>query len=98
MAIHYFHCTDGTDLIVDRSGSDARGVREVRQRARDAADEIMRAVPGYHEWQDWAVHVYDARGEVEIMPFLREDRAEPAPPQKTQRSKAGSTEACHSPA
>lgn len=72
MAIHYFHCTDGVDLIVDRRGRDARETGEVRDRAREVAGEIMRAVPSYREWDDWAVHVYDHRGEVEIVSFTAE--------------------------
>ncbi len=72
MAIHYFHCTDGVDLIIDRRGRDAREAGGVRDRARAVADEIMRAVPSYHEWEDWAVHVYDERGEIEIVSFTAE--------------------------
>lgn len=69
MAIHYFHCTDGVDLIVDRRGRDAREAGEVHDKARAVADEIMRAVPSYAEWDHWAVHVYDERGEIEIVSF-----------------------------
>ena len=78
MAIHYFHCTDGVDLIVDRRGRDARETHEVRDRARAVADEIMRAVPSYQEWDDWAVHVYDERGEIEIVSFTAGGDNEPS--------------------
>ena len=92
MAIHYFHCTDGVDLIVDQSGREACSLAELRGRARMVADEIKRAVPSFHEWQDWAVHVYDDRGEVDIVPF-EGDRS-----QKTHSVKAGSTDPAHLPA
>lgn len=74
MTIHYFHCTDGVDLIVDWRGRDARQSVEIRDRARAVAQEIMRAVPSYHEWEDWTV--YDERGEIEIVSFVtgNEDR------------------------
>lgn len=79
MAIHYFHCTDGVDLIVDRRGRDAREMGEVRDRARAVAHEIMRAVPSYQEWDHWAVHVYDERGEVEIVSFTAGSEDPPSP-------------------
>jgi hypothetical protein len=69
MSIHYFHCTDGVDLIVDRRGRETRATRDMAQQARLVADEIMHAVPSYDEWSNWAVHVYDARGQVDIIPF-----------------------------
>ena len=69
MAVHYFHCTDGVDLIVDRRGRDAKGPADIIVGARTVADEVMRAVPAYDEWQNWSVHVYDERGEIEIVPF-----------------------------
>lgn len=96
MAVHYFHCTDGVDLIVDRAGREAASPAGLCALARDVAREIMSAVPAYDEWGDWAVHVYDDRGEVAIVPFRLElsgsDEA-----QKTASTKAGSTERPHSP-
>jgi hypothetical protein len=77
MSIHYFHCTDGVDLIVDRRGRDTRAKRDTRVQARSVAADIMRALPAYDEWSAWAVHVYDARGQVEIVPFT-----EPVQPAK----------------
>jgi hypothetical protein len=69
MSIHYFHCTDGIDLILDRDGHETAGYRETTAWARLVAARIMRAVPTYDEWAGWAVHVYDAHGQVEIIPF-----------------------------
>lgn len=75
MAVHYFHCTDGRDLIIDRAGRPALGGGDLVGRARGVADEIKRAVPAYSEWQDWAVHVYDDLGQVAIVPFEPEPAA-----------------------
>jgi hypothetical protein len=70
MATHYFHCTDGADLIADRDGREITGCWDLARSARDAADTVMRAVPSYGAWEAWAVHVYDAQGQVAIVPFL----------------------------
>ena len=70
MAIHYFHCTDGVDLIVDRQGREISGPRELDCSAKAAAEAVMRAVPSYEAWEGWAVYVYNERGQVAIVPFL----------------------------
>ena len=70
MTIHYFHCTDGVDLIVDREGRDISGPRELACSAKAAAEVVMQAVPSYEEWEAWAVYVYNERGQVAIVPFL----------------------------
>lgn len=95
VSVHYFHCTDGADLIVDREGRDDGG--EFIGRAREVAGEIMRAVPAFHEWSEWAVHVYDARGEVAIVPFGEAAADLDDPAQNVQSRNAGSTERPHSP-
>lgn len=96
MSVHYFHCTDGADLIVDRDGRDADG-DELIGRAREVAGEIMRAVPAFTEWGAWAVHVYDAGGEVAIVPFADASVERDSLGQNAQSWKAGSTERPHSP-
>ena len=97
MSVHYFHCTDGADLIVDREGREAGDGKELIGRARDVAGEIMRAVPDFHEWEDWAVHVYDGRGEVAIVPFGEALAERDGPVQNAQSQNDGSTERPHSP-
>jgi hypothetical protein len=69
MAIHYFHCTDGFDLILDREGRETGAVQDTISAAREVAGEIMRAVPSYREWDNWAVHIYDDAGPLEVVPF-----------------------------
>jgi hypothetical protein len=81
MAIHYFHCTDGTDLILDRSGREALAHQDVLARARSVAREVMQAVPNYDEWENWSVHVYDERGQLEIVPFREAGRLAAARPE-----------------
>lgn len=109
MPVHYFHCTDGVYLIVDRRGRETAAYPDVRRHARFVATEIMRAVPAYDEWSDWAVHVYDERGQVDIIPFTERVRRPPDRPhvtpvrqgrarQNTCCVKTGSTEPCHGPA
>jgi hypothetical protein len=70
MAVHYFHCTDGVDLIVDRDGREASSPQELARLARGAAERVMRAVPSYDAWENWSVYVYGARGQVAIIPFM----------------------------
>ncbi|MGA0596610.1 DUF6894 family protein [Enterovirga sp. CN4-39] len=75
MAIHYFHCTDGVDLILDRHGRDTKAFQDIIVKAREVAREIMTAVPSYREWDDWAVHIYDEAGPLEVVPFADQTRA-----------------------
>ena len=77
MAIHYFHCTDGTDLILDRSGRETVAHSDIFARAHSVAREVMDSLPAYDEWENWAVHVYDEGGQIEIVPF-RESRPDSA--------------------
>ena len=85
MSIHHFHCTDGVDLVVDRQGSETLAYADMINRAQRVASDLMRAVPTYDEWADWAVHVYDAHGQVAIIPFavmpdhLPDEEADPFP-------------------
>ena len=69
MAIHYYHCTDGVDLVLDRAGRETRHLGELRPQAACVAGELMREVPDYADWDKWSVHVYDETGEIEIIPF-----------------------------
>ena len=69
MGVHYFHCCDGVDLIIDRVGRVTNGLRGIEAAALATATGLMRKLPTYDEWQNWSVYVYDACGEVAILPF-----------------------------
>jgi hypothetical protein len=74
MAIHFFHCTDGVDMVIDQTGRDTSTVEEMSSHARAVAAALMRAVPGYNEWWNWSVHVYDEFGAVDIFDFPTDRR------------------------
>jgi hypothetical protein len=93
--IVYFHCTDGVDMVVDRTGQHVRDLDEVPGRARAVAQRLMRALRDYDEWGNWAVHAYDAFGEVAIIDFPPRLPALRSVQKKTHSRKAGSTEPAH---
>ena len=74
MAVHYFHCTDGLDMVIDKKGQETSGSAEMSAHAQSVAADLMRAVPAYHEWWNWSVHVYDETGAVEIFDFPKDRR------------------------
>jgi hypothetical protein len=70
MAVQYFHCTDGVDLVLDRTGRDVRSRRDRRLWAGRVAEDIMAAIPPGIDWSAWVVSVQDRRGQqVEVVPF-----------------------------
>ena len=69
MAIHYFHCTDGIDMVIDHTGRETSGSAEMSSHAGAVAAALMGAVPAYNEWWNWSVHVYDEIGAVGIFDF-----------------------------
>ncbi len=74
MAVHYFHCTNGIDMVIDRIGQETSGSNQMSCQAQAVAAALMRAVPAYHEWWNWSVHVYDEVGAVEIFDFPKDRR------------------------
>ena len=74
MAVHYFHCTNGIDMVIDETGQETSSPGEMSSKARAVAGALMRAVPAYHEWWNWSVHVYDEIGAVEIFDFPADRR------------------------
>jgi hypothetical protein len=74
MAIHYFHCTNGLDLVIDQNGHETRNSDENTWRAQAVAARLMRELPDYAEWSNWAVHVYDEFGLLNIVDFPVERR------------------------
>lgn len=84
MAIHYYHCTDGIDLILDRSGRETRDFGELRPQAMSVAGSLMRELPDYADWERWSVYVYDATGEVDVVPFTDAARNPVPEPRRAQ--------------
>ena len=108
MARHYFHCSDGHDLVLDRTGRDISGLAAPRVQAVRIARSMMDALADYGSWEGWSVHIYDGTGEVGVVPFAeaasgrsvggrRGTRTTRKPAQKTQASKTGSTLSLHAP-
>jgi hypothetical protein len=70
MAIHYFHCTDGKSLFLDRIGRDTRSTHEVEPVAVRIAGELMTSAPAPVDWSNWLVSVQDGTGSmVAVVPF-----------------------------
>ena len=82
MPTHYFHCTDGYDLVLDSEGRSVRSKTDLRRRAGAAAERLMGRLPG-HDWSAWVVSVQDRDGRMAaVIPFLelREPARSPARP------------------
>lgn len=70
MPVHYFHCTNGTDLILDRRGRRTRTKEEVEPTAFLVAGQLMKSAPGAANWSEWLVSVQDRKGSmVVVVPF-----------------------------
>lgn len=89
MSAQFIHCSDGVDLVIDRTPRRFRRVGEALAAARVRALEMMAALPAQHDWSGWCAYVCDEAGEVARVPFeaaLAEDALRkriprrPAPP------------------
>jgi hypothetical protein len=70
MTVHYYHCTDGVDLVLDRVGHRTRSAGELHSRACRVAEELMNAIPPEIDWAHWIVSVHDKQGTlIEAVPF-----------------------------
>ncbi len=70
VAKHYFHCTDGHSLFVDRRGRVARSRRQIEGVATLVAADLMRQAPPSVDWGGWVVSVQNRKGYmVEVVPF-----------------------------
>ncbi len=70
MPVHFFHCTNGTEIILDRQGRRARSKRQVEPLALQVAGELMQRGPPRIDWADWLVSVQDRKGSmVAVVPF-----------------------------
>ena len=69
MPTYFFHCTDGADLILDRTGREV-GDFELDSTAIAVAEEASFRLPASFDWSGWVVSVYDADGrQVAVVPF-----------------------------
>ena len=79
MAVHFFHCTDGFDFVLDRVGQNARSRQDVHLTACLVANRMMASVPPDMDWSNWVVSVQDRKGQmVDVIPFPVEARREAA--------------------
>ncbi|HEX8167888.1 MAG TPA: hypothetical protein VF601_19145 [Beijerinckiaceae bacterium] len=79
MAVHFFHCTDGFDFVLDRVGQNTRSMQDLHLRACLVANRMMRSVPPDMDWSNWVVSVQDRKGQmVDVIPFPAEERREAA--------------------
>jgi hypothetical protein len=71
MARHYFHLTNGEDLVIDREGARTRSKADVWLVARKVSNALIASAPDYRGWSDWLVCVHDAAGrQVTVIPVL----------------------------
>jgi hypothetical protein len=69
MARHFFHCTNGLDLVTDGRGQDADDYN-LDLIAQEIAERMVRALPASFDWSAWVVSVHDADGrQVALVPF-----------------------------
>lgn len=70
MTVHYFHATNGADVLFDRRGKRIADPDRVTAAALAHAQELMRALPGYGDWRSWSILVHNKLGDwVETVPF-----------------------------
>src|SRR3954453_9418 len=76
MAVHFFHCTDGFDFVLDRVGQNTRSRQDLHVAACLVANRMMRALPPDADWSNWVVSVQNRKGRmVDVIPFPVEARA-----------------------
>ena len=61
-------------MVIDDTGRETSGSDQMSSHAKAVATALMQAVPAYHEWWNWSVHVYDEIGAVEIFDFPADRR------------------------
>jgi hypothetical protein len=87
MPTHFFHCTDGYDLVLDHAGRSVSAKADLCRRARAAAERLMDRLPD-HDWSGWVVSVQDGNGRMAaVIPFLElREPARPAPRRASERT------------
>ena len=70
MPVHYYHGTNGRDLILDRRGYPTPRKEDVEPIAFTVAGQLMRRAQGAVDWSEWQVSVQDRKGSmVVVVPF-----------------------------
>jgi hypothetical protein len=70
----YFHCTDGADLVLDRTGREAER-SELDSTAMAVTEDVAFRLPASFDWSGWVVFVYDAGvRQVAVVPFAARRR------------------------
>ncbi len=73
MTRYRFHCTNGSECILDAEGSLVRCPAGLARRARTVAEATMQSV-GAVDWAGWQVSVHDLTGRrVWVEPFVTQD-------------------------
>jgi hypothetical protein len=83
MTVHFFHVTNGQDVLFDRRGKRISNPDRVTEAALAHAQGLMRQLPGYGGWRSWSVLVHNSLGDwIETVPF-------PPPPPRNVRPMRG---------
>jgi hypothetical protein len=70
MPKYHFHCTDGTDLVLDREGRTLNNASDLLWQGLRKAAELMQSLRDYDGWSTWLVSVHAEDGcLVETIPF-----------------------------
>jgi hypothetical protein len=75
MMRYRFHCTNGSECILDAEGTLVRNPATLARRARAVAEAAMRSLgAGPGDWTEWRVSVHDLTGRrVWVEPFVKQD-------------------------
>jgi hypothetical protein len=74
VAVHYYHCTDGKNLILDLTGRRTRSRKHVELLAGRVAGEMMQSMDADVDWSGWLVSVQDNTGSmVTVVPFSAQE-------------------------
>ncbi|MET7246570.1 hypothetical protein ABZT49_24750 [Methylobacterium sp. EM32] len=77
MTRYRFHCTNGSECILDAEGALVRGPSALARRARAVAEAAMQSLgAAAGDWAEWRVSVHDLTGRrVWVEPFVAQDRS-----------------------
>lgn len=76
MTRYRFHCTNGSECILDADGTLLRGPDALARRARQVAAAALRSLGPGDDGAGWRVSVHDLTGrQVWVEPFVAQDAA-----------------------